>query len=87
MGKQDIAVLNIIALNSFGTLKTQILQQFGKAYPHVPGVTLVMLPLVPSNGYSSRGDPEAAIGASGAEQMDDGCEGSCSDPEFDPLPP
>ena len=48
-------------------------------------MTLVMLPSVPSNGYSSRGDPEAAIGASGAEQMDGGFEGSGPDPEFSPL--
>ena len=35
---QDIAVLNIIALNSLGTLKTQILQNFGKEYPPIsPG--------------------------------------------------
>ena len=78
-GDQDIAALNIMAFNSLGTLKTHILQKFGKEYPHFPGVTLVMLPLVPSNGHSSKNDPGAAIGASGAEQMEDG-EGSGSDP-------
>ena len=42
-----------------------------------------MLPLVPSNGHSSLSDSKAAIGASGAEEMDD--DGFGSDAEFDPL--
>ena len=35
-GDQDIAVLNIIALNSLGTLKTQLTQTCRKEYPPFP---------------------------------------------------
>ena len=64
-GSEDIAVLNIVALNSLGTLKMQVLERFRKEYSHFPGVTLVMFPLVPRDSHLTWGErgSTAAVGA------------------------
>ena len=62
-GEQDIAVLNVVALSSLGTLKTQVLEQFRKEYTHFPGVTLVLYPLVPTHTYWKKREVAAALGA------------------------
>ena len=79
---QDLAVLNIIALNSLGTLKTQILDKFRVEYKNFPGVTLVMFPLVPTGVYQSNGDRgSGSVAAVGADMdMDDQ-----QDPDKDEL--
>ena len=83
---EEFAVLNIVALNTLGTLKIQVLNRVQKEYAHFPGATLVMYPVVPSDSHGVREERPAAVGATtsaaafGATDTD-----SNSDPEVDPA--
>jgi hypothetical protein len=83
-GKEDIAVVNIVALNALGTLKMQVLEKLKREYPHLPGVTLVMHPLIPSDCHRYHRDKQseqvAAVGADGGDSDDEE-----SDLEHDPT--
>ena len=60
----DIATVNIVAMNTIGTLKTQVLNKLQQELAHLEGVTLVIHPLAP-RGYFQQDSPPARSGCAG----------------------
>ena len=73
--KEDMAVVNIFAFSALGTLKLQVLDKVKREIAHLPGLTLVMHPLVPSDAHQvlgqSRGQGSWAVGFSAVDNDSD----------------